>query len=42
MRAITAHIALRLGTYFGMMPETEMNPRAEYDLRVARRESGER
>ena len=40
-RSITADTALRLGTYFGVLPETWLNLQAEYDLRVARRTSGE-
>lgn len=40
-RAITADTALRLGTYFGMEPETWMNLQSQYDLRIARRTSGE-
>ena len=39
-RAITADIALRLGTYFGVSPETWLGLQAEYDLRIARREHG--
>jgi addiction module HigA family antidote len=40
-RSITADTALRLGTYFGVEPETWLNLQSEYDLRVARRISGE-
>lgn len=40
-RAITADTALRLGTYFGVPPETWLNLQSQYDLRVARRTSGE-
>ena len=40
-RAITADTALRLGTYFGVAPETWLNVQSQYDLRVARRTSGE-
>ena len=40
-RSITADTALRLGTHFGVSPETWVNLQAEYDLRVARRTSGE-
>ncbi|MFN3323833.1 MAG: HigA family addiction module antitoxin [Bryobacteraceae bacterium] len=40
-RAITADTALRLGTYFGMDPETWMDLQSQYDLRIARRTSGE-
>ena len=34
--AITAGIALRLGKYFGTMPELWMNLQASYELRLAR------
>jgi antitoxin HigA-1 len=40
-RGITADTALRLGTYFGVTPETWLNLQSEYDLRVARRAAGE-
>jgi addiction module HigA family antidote len=40
-RSITADTALRLGTYFGVTPETWLNLQSEYDLRVARRTAGE-
>ena len=40
-RGISADTALRLGTYFGVTPETWMNLQSEYDLRTARRTSGE-
>ena len=40
-RAITADTALRLGTYFGVSPETWLNLHSEYDLRLARRTIGE-
>ena len=40
-RAITADTALRLGTYFGVTPETWLNLQSAYDLRVARRTVGE-
>ena len=40
-RAITADTALRLGTYFGVTPETWLNLQSEYDLRVARRTAGD-
>ena len=40
-RAITADTALRLGTYFGVSPETWLNLQSEYDLRLARRTAGE-
>jgi len=36
-RSITADTALRLGVYFGMSPEVWLNLQADYDLRVARR-----
>ena len=39
-RSITADTALRLGTYFGVTPETWLNLQAEYDLRMVRRTSG--
>lgn len=39
-RAITADSALRLGTYFGVTPETWLSLQLEYDLRVARRVAG--
>ena len=39
-RSITADTALRLGTYFGVTPETWLNLQSEYDLRVARRTAG--
>ena len=41
MRAITADTALRLATYFGTAPETWMNLQSEYDLRKARKLTGE-
>ena len=40
-RTITADSALRLGTYFGLSPETWLGLQVEYDLRVARRKHGE-
>ena len=40
-RSITADSALRLGTYFGVTPETWLNLQSDYDLRVARRTAGE-
>ncbi len=40
-RAITADSALRLGTYFGVSPETWLGLQVEYDLRIARRERGD-
>jgi addiction module HigA family antidote len=39
-RSITADTALRLGVYFNVTPETWLGLQTEYDLRVARRESG--
>ena len=39
-RAITADTALRLGTYFGVTPETWLNLQSDYDLRIARRTAG--
>ena len=39
-RSITADTALRLGTYFGVTPETWLSLQLEYDLRVARRAAG--
>ena len=40
-RSITADTALRLGTYFGVVPETWLNLQTDYDLRVARRSVGD-
>lgn len=40
-RSITADTALRLGTCFGMSPETWLNLQSEFDIRVARRQHGE-
>jgi addiction module HigA family antidote len=40
-RGITADTALRLGFYFEMTAETWMNLQSEYDIRVARRQSGD-
>jgi antitoxin HigA-1 len=40
-RAITADTALRLGAYFGVAPETWLNLQSEYDLRLARRTTGD-
>ena len=40
-RAITADTALRLGRYFGVSPETWLGLQSEYDLRLARRRSGD-
>jgi len=39
-RSITADTALRLGTYFGVTPETWLHLQTEYDLRLARRTTG--
>lgn len=41
-RSITADTALRLGIYFGVTPETWLNLQSDYDLRVARRTTGDR
>jgi addiction module HigA family antidote len=40
-RAITADTALRLGTYFGVSPETWLDLQSDYDLRVAQRTKGD-
>jgi antitoxin HigA-1 len=40
-RPITAEIALRLGAYFGVAPQTWLSLQAEYDLHVAARTYGE-
>jgi antitoxin HigA-1 len=40
-RAITADTALRLAAFFGSSPEMWMNLQSEYDLRIAKRTSGE-
>ena len=40
-RAITADTALRLGTYFGVSPETWLDLQNDYDLRVAQRTKGD-
>jgi addiction module HigA family antidote len=40
-RAITADTALRLGAFFGVAPETWLNLQSEYDLRIARRTTGQ-
>ena len=34
-RAISADVALRLGKYFGMTPQSWMNLQTDYDLRIA-------
>lgn len=36
-RSITADTALRLAAYFGTSPELWLNLQADYDLRIARR-----
>lgn len=36
-RSVSADTALRLGVYFGVSPELWLNLQADYDLRVARR-----
>lgn len=36
-RSITADTALRLGVYFGVSPELWLNLQADYDLRIATR-----
>jgi addiction module HigA family antidote len=36
-RAITADTALRLGKYFGVLPETWLALQSDYDLRLAQR-----
>lgn len=36
-RGITADTALRLGKYFGVLPQTWMGLQGEYDLRLAQR-----
>jgi len=41
IRSITADTALRLGTYFGVSPETWLGLQAEYDLRLTRQRDGE-
>lgn len=41
-RSITADTALRLGAYFGVSPETWLGLQLDYDLRVARRLSGDK
>ena len=40
-RSITPDTALRLGAYFGVSPDTWMNLQSEYDLRLARKLSGD-
>jgi antitoxin HigA-1 len=39
-RGITADTALRFGRFFGTSPELWLGLQSEYDLRVARRETG--
>ena len=39
-RAITADTGLRLGTYFGVSPETWLGLQLDYDLRLVRRRHG--
>jgi antitoxin HigA-1 len=39
-RAVTADTALRLGRYFGVSPEIWITLQADYELRVAMRDSG--
>jgi addiction module HigA family antidote len=41
-RSITADTALRLGTYFGVSPETWLGLQIDYDLRLIRRRAGDR
>lgn len=41
-RSITADTALRLGRYFGTSPDLWVGLQAEYDLRRAQRELGDR
>ena len=41
-RSITADTALRLGTYFGVSPETWLGFQSEHDLRVIRQRDGDR
>ncbi len=41
-RSITADTALRLGTYFGVSPETWLGLQIDYDLRLTRERDGER
>ncbi len=40
-RSITADTALRLGTYFGVSPETWLGLQVEYDIRRTRQRDGE-
>ena len=41
-RSITADTALRLGTYFGVSPETWLGLQADYDIRLTRQRDGDR
>lgn len=41
-RSITADTALRLGTYFGVSPETWLGLQLDYDLRLIRRRAGDK
>jgi addiction module HigA family antidote len=41
-RSITADTALRLGTYFGVSPETWLGLQLDYDLRLVRQRDGDR
>jgi addiction module HigA family antidote len=41
-RSITADTALRLGTYFGVSPETWLGLQLDYDLRLIRQRDGDR
>lgn len=41
-RSITADTALRLAKYFGASAETWLDLQSDYDLRMARRTTGER
>jgi addiction module HigA family antidote len=40
-RPVTAEIAIRLGAYFGVAPQTWVNLQVEYDLHVAMQTHGE-
>ena len=40
-RSITADTALRLGTYFGISPETWLGLQIDYDLRLIRQREGD-
>ena len=42
IRSITADTALRLGTYFGVSPETWLGLQTDYDLRLTRQRDGDR